>query len=748
MDHVVKHIDKILSEALVKNNVLPEKMAKQYCADAKDAQRSLRDFLLENHVVTERQIIIALSQILNLEMVDFHKITVEKEVIDHVPIKFAWYYRFMPVRLEQDILTIACEAPLDIKIQDEIRQHLGFQINVALAEEPALKDALKKYYGFASDMIDKIMAKEPVVAKISSSDDGKWIEDLERQTEDPTVSHLVNQIILEAYKKRATDIHIEPYRNKVRFRYRIDGCLVDANLPKEAKHFLSPILSRIKILANLSITEKRLPQDGSAVVKTQDQQLDLRISTIPTPRGESMVIRILPTKVMLLSLEKLGFDPQSVKQFRELIKRPHGIIFITGPTGSGKTTTLYACLNEINAPERKIITIEDPVEYEMEGITQVQVNPKLNFDFSTGLRSILRHDPDILMIGEVRDVDTAKIAIRTALTGHLVFSTLHTNDSASGVTRLIDMGVEPYLVSSSVEAFIAQRLVRVICPKCKEEMKGSLLSVRGEIAKSLHRQDLENMKIYHGKGCDYCNHTGFYGRIAIYEVMLFNDMIRSAILEKPRADHIKRITMKCGLTTLRQNGWHAVLDGITTPNEVLNVTTEDESLEDEPQHPQTVVPKTLVATHKEFKHTRVHKRESWQDNNQYDARVYPRAFVPVELRYRLLRLDPKDPNFLLADGVEYTTVTEDISAGGMRFISSGAYPIGSILEVKIKFGEGKAVISCLAKVCRVEKDDLDQVYTVVNYYLDLSSADRVVISRFVDECVSGKIPQHAQSKRA
>jgi type II secretory ATPase GspE/PulE/Tfp pilus assembly ATPase PilB-like protein len=349
---------------------------------------------------------------------------------------------------------------------------------------------------------------------------------------------------------------------------------MDANIPDAARQFLPAIVSRIKIMSNMSIVEKRVPQDGSAVVKTKDQKLDLRISTIPTPRGESMVIRILPTNVTLLGLEHLGLEMSNLRVFRELVKKPHGIVLVTGPTGSGKTTTLYACLNEINNPTRKIITLEDPVEYEVDGITQIQINPKIEFTFAAGLRSVLRHDPDIIMVGEIRDIETAEIAIRTALTGHMVFSTLHTNDAASGVTRLVEMGLEPFLVTSSIEAFVAQRLVRTVCPKCKEEIKTPLLEIRKEIAESLGMEEQE-VRMFRGKGCSYCNQTGFYGRTAIYEIMTFNEQLRFAVLERKNAEQIKQIAMKSGMITLRQDGWKKVVDGITTPEEVMNVTVRD-----------------------------------------------------------------------------------------------------------------------------------------------------------------------------
>lgn len=568
---------KTLAEAIVKKNLLTQIEIDRYTTEAKLAKENLHSYLTRYDILTDRQIMDSLAEFLQMETVDLKRMTIDRDVIERVPVKFASYYKFMPITIEDNAVTIATALPMDVRLQDELRVHLGLEPKVVLAVESDIFDALKKYYGLASDTIDRILARDPQKRNNVESDRSQWVEDIEKKSEDPSVAKLVNQIILEAYQKRATDIHLEPYRNKVRLRYRIDGVLVDANLPNEAKVFLLPIISRIKIMSNLSITEKRLPQDGSAIVRTKDQDLDLRVSTIPTPRGESMVIRILPTKTMLMSLEKLGFNHETAVKFRSLISRPHGIIFVTGPTGSGKTTTLYACLNEINTPGRKIITIEDPVEYEMEGITQIQVNLKVELDFAKGLRSVLRHDPDILMVGEVRDLETAEIAIRTALTGHMVFSTLHTNDAASGVTRLVDMGIEPYLVASSVEAFVAQRLVRIICPSCKTEDTTPLKDIREEISKALELRSPDGIKIFKGAGCDQCNGTGYYGRTAIYEIMEFNEAIRAAIIEKPRAEHIKRIAMHNGMTTLRQDGWRNVLEGITTPAEILNVTTKEQS---------------------------------------------------------------------------------------------------------------------------------------------------------------------------
>jgi type II secretory ATPase GspE/PulE/Tfp pilus assembly ATPase PilB-like protein len=735
----MKQLDKILKEAILVYNLLSAKELEEYVNRSLKQGVDLRTVILKDEILTEKQLLIALSQSLDLEMVDLKNLVVDSSLIERIPVKFAWFYKFMPMRLEDDRLTVAVSLPMDVKIQDEIRMHIGFEIKYVLSPETEITEAFRKHYGFASDTIDRMMTKESVVDGLSPVNKDQWIEDIEQKNDDPTVAGLVNQIILEAHTQRATDIHIEPYRDKVRFRYRIDGVLVDAKLPDQVKHFLPSILSRIKIMANISITEKRLPQDGSAVVKTKEQNLDLRVSTIPTPWGESMVIRVLPSRMMLFKLEKLGFNEPSVKIFRALIEKPHGIIFITGPTGSGKTTSLYACLNEINSAKRKIITIEDPVEYEMEGITQVQVNPKVNFTFAAGLRSILRHDPDILMVGEVRDFETAEIAIKTALTGHLVFSTLHTNDSASGVTRLVDMGIEPYLVSSSVEAFVAQRLVRVVCSKCKEEVKGSSENTKEEIVRSLKLDHSKDIKIFAGKGCDHCNHTGYYGRMAIYEILVLDDVIRAAILEKQRSDSIKRLAMKRGLVTLRQNGWQAVLDGLTTPQEVMTLTTKDESPDTEKTEfffqnktPNPVAGPALLSVQRDNQMDKLKDRDTWLAKNKFDTRVYPRSCMSIEIQYRVIYQDSQQSALgLMSSEGEVVTFTQDLSAGGLVFSTNRIIPKGSIIDLKISLSNTERV-ACLAKVCRIEENAENHQYTVVVYYLDISGADRLTIGQVVD----------------
>ncbi|MDP3789082.1 MAG: ATPase, T2SS/T4P/T4SS family, partial [Candidatus Omnitrophota bacterium] len=352
-------------------------------------------------------------------------------------------------------------------------------------------------------------------------------------------------------------------------RYRIDGVLHETKVPQAIKNFQSAIISRIKIMANLNIAERRLPQDGRMRIKVASDELDLRVSMLPTPYGESVDIRLLGTNLHF-ELENLGLLGRDLEIMEKMIKKPHGIIFVTGPTGSGKTTTLYACLNKINSKEQKIITIEDPIEYRIKNVTQVQVHPRIGLTFAQGLRSMLRHDPDIMMVGEVRDFETAEITIRVALTGHLVFSTIHTNDAAGGVTRLIDMGIEPFLVASSVECFIAQRLVRVICPECKKEVKPSKEVLR-ELGVS-EIKDITKVKFYEGTGCDECKRTGYKGRTAIYEILVIDNDIRDLVMERKSADVIKKLAMEHGMRTLRQDGWEKIKMGITTPAEVMRVT--------------------------------------------------------------------------------------------------------------------------------------------------------------------------------
>ena len=379
-------------------------------------------------------------------------------------------------------------------------------------------------------------------------------------------------MIQQAVRERATDIHIEPFEDNLRVRYRIDGLLYDVPVPVAIHHFQSSIIVRMKIMAELDIAEKRLPQDGRIQIRIDNEDFDFRVSILPTAFGESVEIRILSRKQIFFTPSELGLDTQGLEMLNTMIKKPHGIILVTGPTGSGKTTTLYSCLNKINAMERKIITIEDPIEYKLHGITQIQVHPKINLSFANGLRSMLRHDPDIMMVGEIRDLETAELSIRTALTGHLVFSTLHTNDAPGAITRLLDMGIEPYLVASSLNCVIAQRLVRVICSACKESYKphDELMDEFG-----IHRDRFEGKGLYKGTGCENCKFTGYMGRTAIFEILNINDMVKKMILDHKPSNMIKQKAIAKGMKTLRLSGWEKVVSGITTPEEVMRVTQQD-----------------------------------------------------------------------------------------------------------------------------------------------------------------------------
>jgi len=570
---MINKIDSALCQALLNRKLISKQLLDSIVKEAEKSEQEIKSLLIYKSIASEEDILKILSEQLNLEVVNLGKISIDKTLTDKIPVKIPSYYKFIPFKIENKTLTVAVSYPLSVKAQDEIRTYLGYEIKQVLACENEIIDTLKSMYGLGAVTVHQILQKSPEDKSAVSGEIYGKVEDIEKLTDEPSVIRLVNQIILDAFNKRATDIHVEPYRDKLRLRYRIDGVLYESKVPPQLRNFLKPIFSRIKIMSNLDIVEHRLPQDGRAIVKVQNQTLDLRISTLPTPYGESLVIRILPMK-LLMNLEGLGIVTEDLKIMRDLISMPYGIIFVTGPTGSGKTTTLYAVLNELNTENRKIITIEDPIEYEIEDITQIQVSPHTGLTFARGLRSILRHDPDVIMVGEVRDMETAEIAMRSALTGHLVFSTLHTNDAASGITRLVDIGVQPYLIASSVTALIAQRLVRLICQDCKKEDKNQPAEIKKLIASNLNIADSE-VKIFRGEGCKKCNSTGYYGRTAIYEILRIDEKIREMILAKTSANKIKEVALKNGMCSLNQSGWQKVLQGLTTPEEVIKNTLEE-----------------------------------------------------------------------------------------------------------------------------------------------------------------------------
>src|SRR3989338_5071297 len=558
-----------IGEMLVNEKVITPEQLEACVKEEKRSGRSICHIVVDLGFAAEDKVLPILSKHIGIPYIKVKDKEIDKSVIEKVPARFAIHYKLMPLQIEGDTLAIAVTDPLDVHTLDDVKLLLGYEIRPFLGGEKDILEAIKRYYGIGAETIESIMAE-------TAGSDGTPAgaipaKEAEELVEDASIIKFVNQIIQQAYYDRATDIHIEPYEDELKVRYRIDGILYDAAIPPTIKYFQSAIVSRIKIMSNLNIAEHRLPQDGRMKAKVGQEELDLRISILPTPYGESLGIRLLFTK-MLYSLEELGLSEFDLKILNEMIKKPHGIILLTGPTGSGKTTTLYACLSKINNRELKILTIEDPIEYHLKGITQIQVYPKIGLSFANGLRSMLRHDPDVMMVGEIRDVETAEIAIRVALTGHLVFSTLHTNDAPGAMTRLLDMGIEPYLVASSVECVIAQRLVRLICPKCKRPVKDKKL-----ILKELGITDApEGAELYEGKGCESCKFTGYRGRTAIYEFLVMSEEIREMVLNHSSADQIRKKAVSLGMRPLRGDGIEKVFRGLTTVSEIIRVTPKED----------------------------------------------------------------------------------------------------------------------------------------------------------------------------
>ncbi|MDD5225861.1 MAG: ATPase, T2SS/T4P/T4SS family [Candidatus Omnitrophica bacterium] len=560
-----------LGKILVEEKLITIDELNKALSEQQKTKEALGEVLIRLGFVVEKNMLQALAKQQGIHFVELMASEIPDKVLKAVPGKFVWHYKIMPVSLEGDLLTVALADPFDMMPIDDLETHLGFKVGRVLAAAADIEAAIKKYYGVGAETIDRILSDDvrPAGEVVSSTEEK--VEDLEKLAESASVIKLVNQILQEAITERATDIHIEHFRGELVLRYRIDGILYDASVSEKIKYLHLAIVSRIKVMSGLDIVERRLPQDGRAKVKIGANEYELRVSIIPTLYGENIVIRVLPT-TMLFDIADLGVSKDDRALIEHLLKKSYGIIFVTGPTGSGKTTTLYACLSKLNSREKKVVTIEDPIEYELRGISQTQINTKIDLTFAQMLRSMLRHDPDVMMVGEVRDRETAEVTIQTALTGHLVFSTLHTNDAASGVTRLVDLGIEPYLIASSVIAFLAQRLVRVLCKNCKESVTLAELGFTDAQLKAEGFRADQDTLVHHGKGCKACNNTGYKGRAAIYEILLINEEIKSLILTKAPSHIIKEKAVKLGMHTLKQDGWDKVMAGITTPEEVLRVT--------------------------------------------------------------------------------------------------------------------------------------------------------------------------------
>ncbi len=498
---------------------------------------------------------------------------IEPDAIHAVPVKYADHYGIMPVRLADNGVMVAMTDPLDVQRLDEIRMVLDRDIHPLLASQTEIVEAVRTHYGVGAGILDKLSADGPETAEIP--------KDVEEASQDASVVEFVNQLLREAHRDRATDIHLEPFPNELRVRHRVDGVLYETKIPKSIVRFREAILSRIKIMAGMDIVERKLPQDGRFRIRLEGDDVDVRLATAPTPFGESLTLRLL-VHSGLVNLDQVGFESADLKRLRGLIARPHGMVLITGPTGSGKTTTLYACLNELNGIDRKILTIEDPVEYEMRGITQIQVQSKVGLSFARGLRSMLRHDPDVMMVGEIRDAETADVAVRVSLTGHLVFSTLHTNDAVGTVTRLLDIGVEPYLIASCVHGIVAQRLVRLICENCREDYKPGpeQLQVLG-MARDAKDDQGNPVKFFKGKGCPACRGSGYRGRTAIYEILEINAALREMVMDRASADRLREAAQKSGTRFLSVSGRDKALQGLTTVEEILRVTQAANEDDDE-----------------------------------------------------------------------------------------------------------------------------------------------------------------------
>lgn len=558
---------KLIGEILKEAGFLKEEQIQEALNIQRSSKRRLSEILFGLGYITTKNITEILESQFGILPQDVIAADIPYDIINKVPADIALYNRIAPIKYEDEILTIATDDPFNFLAQENFEVFLGCKVKAILTRPTGLSNLLDKFYA---------LKERPVAAFVEELDQINILPPQGKELPPPTeeeapIIKLVDMLIRDAIKNRASDIHIEPLEKKFRVRYRIDGILYE--VPSAPKQLQGPLISRVKLMAGMDIAEKRLPQDGRIKIAYKAKEIDLRVSSLPALHGESIVLRILDRSRFLLGLEDLGFLADHLEKFKNILNLPNGIILVTGPTGCGKTTTLYAALGYINKPNKKLITIEDPVEYQIHGINQVQIKPHIGLTFAAGLRTMMRQAPDIIMVGEIRDYETASVAIQAAMTGHLIFSTLHTNDAPGAVTRLIDMGIAPYLVSSTVQAILAQRLIRTVCNSCKQPYNHT----EDELS-SVNPKDMDSLKdvaFYQGKGCNECNQTGFKGRTAIFELLVITDAIRDLIFKKAQSTQLSMLARKLGMRTLREDGIKRAMLGFTTIKEVIRVTQAD-----------------------------------------------------------------------------------------------------------------------------------------------------------------------------
>jgi general secretion pathway protein E len=555
-----------IGEALIERGLITAEQYAEVAAARNGRSERVEDLLVRQGYLTERALLDVYGEQMGMKVLELNESDIDRELLRKVPSHIVHKYGLMPIARSGRGIRVATADPHNLYALDELRALIDMPIEPVLATRSDINKMIKAFYGVGGEVLQEMVKERDAVEVVDEAQVDSTDLDV-AAAQDASVVKLVNEILVEAVEQRASDIHFEPYEHDFVVRYRIDGVLHRANVPDVIRRFQNAVISRLKILSAMNIAEKRLPQDGGFKIKVHGREIDLRVSVIPMAFGEGVVLRILDRMAVKLSLPDLGMREPLYSQFIELINRPHGIILVTGPTGSGKTTTLYAALSAIVSDTLKILTVEDPVEYFLEGVNQVQVLPKVGLTFARALRAFLRHDPDVVLVGEIRDRETAEVAINASLTGHLVFSTLHTNDAVSATTRLLDMGVEPFLVASSLEAAMAQRLIRTICKHCKEEYVPENPEL---LPPDLNYQPGD--KLYRGRGCRNCRNTGYSGRRAVYELMTMNEELREMVVQRKAASQMVPVARKAGMKLLREDGWNLVRQGLTTPEEVAVMT--------------------------------------------------------------------------------------------------------------------------------------------------------------------------------